>query len=67
MPARQLDEKMSEAAAQEASPPVGALRADFAAQLEVTRAVIAFAQVCPAEGPDRSRRPARCGVRARDV
>jgi hypothetical protein len=46
-----LDEQMDVAAAQEAAPPVDALEADFAAGVEVTRAVIAFAAACPTGGP----------------
>jgi hypothetical protein len=47
----QLDEQMDVAASQEAPPPVAAIEADFTAGLEVTRAVIAFARVCPTGGP----------------
>jgi hypothetical protein len=46
-----LDEQMGVAAAQEAAPPVDALEADFAAGVQVTRAVIAFARTCPTGGP----------------
>ncbi len=46
-----LDEQMGVAAAQEAAPPVAAMDADFQAGLEVTRAVIAFANACPLAGP----------------
>lgn len=46
-----LDEKMDAAAGQKAAPPVDALEADFAARLEVTRAVMAFARACPPSGP----------------
>ena len=40
-----LDEQMGVAASQEAAPPVAALEADFAAGLEVTRAVLLSADV----------------------
>jgi hypothetical protein len=43
---------MAAAVVQETSPPINALRVDFGAQLEVTRAAVAFPMVCPAEGPD---------------
>jgi hypothetical protein len=46
-----LDEQMGVAASEQAAPPVAALEADFAAGLEVTRAVIAFALACPTGGP----------------
>lgn len=46
-----LDEQMDVAAAQEAAPPTDALEADFAAGVQVTRAVIAFAAACPTGGP----------------
>ena len=46
-----LDEAMGVAAAQEAAPPVAEMDADFQAGLEVTRAVIAFANACPPAGP----------------
>ena len=49
---RALDEQMAAAAERQASPPVEALRIDFDAQLDVTRAVIAFTKACPADGPD---------------
>ena len=49
---RALDEQMAAAAERQASPPVEALRTDFEAQLDVSRAVIAFAKACPADGPD---------------
>lgn len=47
----QLDAAMDAAAGQRAAPPVDALEADFAAGLEVTRAVMAFARACPSSGP----------------
>lgn len=46
-----LDEQMGVAAAQEAAPPVAEMGADFQAGLEVTRAVIVFANACPSGGP----------------
>ncbi|UJL32138.1 hypothetical protein HZU38_30530 (plasmid) [Mycolicibacterium vanbaalenii] len=46
-----LDAAMDVAAGQRAAPPVDALEADFAAGLEVTRAVMAFARACPSSGP----------------
>lgn len=46
-----LEAEMDAAAAAEAVPPVEAMEADFAAGLEVTRAVMAFARACPASGP----------------
>lgn len=46
-----LDEQMGVAAAQEAAPPVAAMDVDFQAGLEVARAVIVFANACPAAGP----------------
>jgi hypothetical protein len=46
-----LDEQIGVAASEEAAPPVAALEADFAAGLEVTQAVIVFAQACPTGGP----------------
>jgi hypothetical protein len=47
-----LQEQISKAAAQQTSPPIQALCADFDAQIDVTRAAIRFARVCPAEAPD---------------
>lgn len=46
-----LTEAMDVAAARQAAPPVDAMDADFAAGLEVTRAVITFARACPSSGP----------------
>ncbi|HEX7825464.1 MAG TPA: hypothetical protein VF477_11220, partial [Mycobacterium sp.] len=48
----QLHQQVAESSAQHAGAPMDALRADFNAQLTVTRAVVAFARTCPASGPD---------------
>jgi hypothetical protein len=48
----QLHQAVGEAAELHAGAPVAALRADFDAQLAVTRSVAAFARTCPRSGPD---------------
>jgi hypothetical protein len=48
----QLHQQVAAAAEHQARPPVAALRADFDAQLAVTRSVVAFAEACPTSGPD---------------
>lgn len=60
----QLERLVDEASAAGASPPIDALRADFDAQLEVTRAVSAFAADCPPEGPDLHQVPGAAFVLA---
>jgi len=49
---RYLHEQMATAEAEHAGAPIEALCADFDAQLDVTRTAIAFAKVCPPDGPD---------------
>lgn len=48
----QLQRDVAEAAEHNAGAPVDSLRADFNAQLALTKAVAAFAQSCPTSGPD---------------
>jgi hypothetical protein len=43
---------------------VNALRADFTAQVEVTRAVAAFSRVCPPSGPDVQGLPGAAFIQA---
>lgn len=60
----QLHQEVAEAAEQNAGAPVEALRADFNAQLAVTRAVIAFADTCPPAGPDVEGLPGAAFIQA---
>ena len=46
-----LQEQISKAEAQQTSPPIQALCANFDAQIDVTRAAVRFARVCPAAFP----------------
>lgn len=50
--AERLERLVDEASVNGASPPVDALRADFDAQIAVTRSVRAFTALCPPDGPD---------------
>ena len=59
-----LHHQVAEAAEQNAGAPVAALRADFDAQLTVTRAVIAFADTCPPAGPDVEGLPGAAFIQA---
>lgn len=54
----QLHQEVAEAAERDAGAPVEALRADFNAQVAVTRSVAAFARSCSASGPDVKACPA---------
>ena len=49
---QELHQEVAAAAERDAGVPVDALRADFDAQVAVTRTVAAFARSCPASGPD---------------
>lgn len=60
----QLQQMVGEAAEHHAGAPVDALSADFEASLAVTRAVINFADVCRAGGPDVDGVPGAAFVQA---
>ena len=55
---------VDEAAEQSGGAPVESLRADFDAQLAVTRAVAAFARTCPDTGPDVDGLPGAAFIQA---
>ena len=60
----QLHQEVAAAAVRDAGAPVEALRDDFAAQLAVTRAVAAFACLCPPSGPDVGGLPGAAFIQA---
>lgn len=60
----QLHQEVAEAAELHAGAPVQALRADFNAQLAVTRSVVAFARTCPTSGPDVEGLPGAAFIQA---
>ncbi|MGP4057860.1 hypothetical protein ACTWP6_24070 [Mycobacterium sp. 4D054] len=60
----QLHREVGEAAERHAGAPVESLRADFNAQLAVTRAVAAFARTCAQAGPDVDGLPGAAFVQA---
>lgn len=60
----QVHREVGEAAQRRAGAPVDSLRADFNAQLAVTRSVVAFAHTCPATGPDVDDLPGAAFIQA---
>ncbi|AFM20189.1 hypothetical protein Mycch_5524 (plasmid) [Mycolicibacterium chubuense NBB4] len=59
-----LHREVVEAAERRGGAPVQALRADFDAQLAVTRSVAAFAHICPDTGPDVDGLPGAAFIQA---
>ncbi|BBY96374.1 hypothetical protein MGALJ_60430 (plasmid) [Mycobacterium gallinarum] len=60
----QLHRDVAQAAERHAGAPVNSLRADFNAQLAVTRSVVAFARTCPVAGPDVDGLPGAAFIQA---
>ena len=60
----QLHEKLGESSSQYLGAPIAALRADFNAQLAVTRSVAEFAHTCPPAGPDVEGLPGAAFIQA---
>jgi hypothetical protein len=60
----QLRREVGEAAERRAGAPLESLRADFNAQIAVTRSVVAFARTCPATGPDVDGLPGAAFIQA---
>lgn len=60
----QLHREVGQAAERHSGAPVDSLRADFNAQLAVTRSVVAFAHTCPPEGPDIAGLPGAAFIQA---
>ena len=60
----QLHRDVGEAAERRGGAPVQSLSADFDAQLAITRAVAAFAHICPDTGPDIDGLPGAAFIQA---